>query len=269
MVLKKLIKEQLSPLAANLSSQSKSYGYNKNLSIDQKELIDRLEEAMLLFQGNEENDDEADSKKISEIIDGFRVKIQAAREKHGAARDEGATISCLNNLIFHTSGFHSKLVAFKFNLLNKPYSETPENIVYYHSAYYFGEEIFTPKSGIDLEIRVKKEQKLAIRLQSLSELIKPSHTLDQQRERAMQVLTDLANDNKMVIKKDEGATPVALPGLSFWGFSMTAPTDWFAASEGRMGQQFNFACRKIREMTKDTFQPGAEAKAEGPALEMK
>jgi hypothetical protein len=253
LVLKKLIKEQLSPLSLGLARKAKSYGYNTDLSTDQKEVIDKLEGDILLFEAS--GHDDVDAAKIGDLVDKAREKIQSVREKYKEARDEGETITCLNNLKLHTNDFHKKLSSFKFGLLDKEYTETPENIIYFHAVYYFGEEIFVPKSGIDVEIRSQKEKKLEIRLKSLSELIKPTHTLDEQKERSIQVLEDLASDNKLAIKKEEGSTPVAVPGLSFWGFQITAPTEWFAASEGRMGVQFNLAARRIREMTEDTFEP--------------
>ena len=255
LVLKKLIKERLSPLSLSLAKKATSVGYNTDLSTDQKVVIDKLEEDILLFEAT--GKDEGDAAKIGDLIDKAREKIQTVREKYGQPRDGGDTITCLNNLKLHTNDFHKKLSSFKFSLLDKEYTETPENIIYYHATYYFGEEIFVPKSGIDVEIRSSKEKKLEIRLKSLSELIKPTYTLDEQRERSIQVLDDLASDNKLAIKKDEASTPVTVPGLSFWGVSLTLSgvTDYFAASEGRMGVQFNLAARKIREMTEETFEP--------------
>ncbi|BCA97040.1 hypothetical protein TUM19329_34010 [Legionella antarctica] len=253
MVLKKLIKEQLSPLSIGLDKKAKSVGYNTDLSTDQKEVIDKLEADILRFEGS--GNDETDAAKFGELIDKAREKIQIIREKYGESRDEGDTITCLNKLKLHTNDFHKKLESFKFSLLNKEYSETPENVCYYHATYYFGEEIFAPKKGLDIKIREQKEAKLEKRLQSLSELIKPTHTLDEQRERSIQVLDDLASDNKLAIKKDEA--PVTVPGMSFWGVSLTLSgvTDYFSASEGRMGVQFNLAARKIRDMSEDKFEP--------------
>lgn len=251
-VLKKLIKEQLSPLSTNLGYQSKAYRYNHELSKDQKQIIDDLADKLVLFTGT--NDDESDSKEIAKLLEDALRDIQAKRESHGEAKDKGNTVNCLKDLIFHARGFYEKLASFKFSLLNKEYTETPENIVYFHAGYYFGDDIFTPKTNIDVEIRNKKEDRLAIRLKSLSELIKPTHSFEEQKERALQVLQDLAADNKVVIKKGDNSS-VSIPGLglSFWGFQITAPTEWFSAGEGRFAEEFNMAVRKIQEMKSEQF----------------
>jgi hypothetical protein len=255
MVLKKLIKDQLSPVSTNLAYQSKAFGYNQQCSKDQKLIIDDLGDKLVLFQGT--GDDEADSKEIVKLLEAALRDIQAKRESHGEPKDQGKTVGCLKDLIFHTRGFYEKLVAYKFSLLDKEYTETPENIVYFHSAVYFGDDIFTPKANIDVEIRNKKEDRLAIRLKSLSELIKPGYSFEEQKERTLQVLQDLAADNKLVIKGDN--SNVAVPGLSFWGFQITAPTEWFSAGEGRFAEEFNMAVRRIKEMKPEQFvKPVAE-----------
>ncbi len=260
-VLKKLIREQLKPVSNTLLVQSKSYGYNKQLSLDQKDIIDHLEEEVLKFEGT--GDDESDTKTMVVLIESHRAKIQLARERHGKPREEGATITCISNLIFHSNGFLSKLKTFNFPLLNKLNTETPEGIIYYHAAYYFGEEIFNPLASIDLHIRAKKEEALHVRLQSLSEIIKPSHTLDERKERAMRHLMDLASDNKASIKPAKSS--VAVPGVSFWGIQATAPTEWFAPSLGRFDEQFSQAARKIKEMTEESFKPDGDVASIAPA----
>ncbi|MDI1351927.1 MAG: hypothetical protein PSV35_04015, partial [bacterium] len=195
-VLVKLIREHLSHISSNLTTQSKGVGYNHKLSLDQKDIISTLEAAMVLFKST--HDDKADSEAIAKLLTASRIKIQEIREKHGEPREEGKTRACLVNLILHTTGFYTKLAEFPFNLLNKEHTSTPENIVYYHACYYFGEEIFDPKAHSDVGIRAKKEGALEKRLQSLSELIKPTYTLQEQRIRTLQVLEDLAADNKIV-----------------------------------------------------------------------
>lgn len=248
-VLKKLIKEKLSELSANLKWKSETYGYNTKLSIDQKNVVDKLEEDIVLFKdtGNDEND----LLSIIALIDTARIKIQSIRELYGEPRDKGESVTCLNNLKNHSNDFLGKLKKFEFNLLNKSYSETPENLVYYHAAIYLGDEIFTPKTGIDYEIRTKKEEQLAVRLQALSERINPSHNLEEQRKRALQVLQDLAQDNQNAIKKDKG---FSLPGLSFWGVGVVTPSDWFSSGEGRFGVEFNTAVRTIQAMNETQFE---------------
>ncbi|KGP64292.1 hypothetical protein EP47_00115 [Legionella norrlandica] len=250
LVLKKLIKEKLSALSGSLDSKSKSLIHNRELSKDQKGVIDTLEEKITRFDGT--NNDHDDLQKIIKKLEKARVSIQSLRESYSEPRDEGETISCLNNLRNHSTGFFDKLASFKFKLLDKSYSETPEYIVYYHAAVYLGDEIFTPKPGIDISIRNQKEDQVAKRLQSLSELIKSNYNLEEQRERALQVLSDLAADNKKIIKKDESS----LPSFSlFWGASIVAPAELFSAREGRFGDEFNMANRRIKAMTEKQFKP--------------
>lgn len=272
MVLKKLIKEQLNPLSTNLSIQAKSYGYQKNLSTDQKEIIDTLDGVIQKLEGT--GDDDADCKAIGVLIDAAREKIKERRE-HYKYNEKGNTKDTVDGLKLHISDFHKKLTtlkieglkshisehnespALKFDLLNKAYTLTPENIVYFHAAYYFGEEIFDPKQGMDVDIRNQKERKLVSRLISLSKLIQPTDSLEEQKAQCLQTIEDIATDNKAVIKKDEKNSAVAIPGVSFWGVSLTLSKVWecFSAGEGRLQTQFDFAARKIREMTEETFEP--------------
>ena len=255
MVLKKLIKEQLSPLSTNLASQAKSYGYKKDLSLDQKDIIDKLEESILLFKGSKA-DDEGDVKKIHELIVAAHKKIQAARELHQEPKDSGSTIDCITKLMLRPAEFCDKLAEFKkIQFLNMEYSETPHNIIYFHAAYYLGDNVFNPLEGIDVQIRTKKEEKLQLRLEALSAIIKPTDTLAEQKLRCKQMVDDLASDNKLVIKKDDGAKNISLPGFSFWGVQMTVPKEWFGAGEGRMAQQFSLAYRNIMNLTEETFEP--------------
>ena len=249
MVLKKLIKDQLNALSVNLDNQSKSYRYNRDLSKDQKEIIDGLDNVIVKFQGSDKDRD--DVTEIIKLIDDSLKKIQDKREAYGEPRDKGNTVTTLNTLRNHVSGFDDKLFKFSFNLLDKIYTETPENIVYYHAAYYLGDEIFNPKGG-DLSIRSTKEQKLGERLETLKELIKPHYNLEEQRRRVLQVLKDLSTDNQAAIKKDK-SSGYALPWLTLYGAQLNLPEEWFAASEGRFAEEFNMAVRKINAMTAEQF----------------
>ncbi|QMT58775.1 hypothetical protein [Legionella sp. PC997] len=261
MVLKKLIKEQLSPLSASLDSKSKTYGHNKILSKEQKDLIDELSDEIVKYEST--GSDEVSVKAITQLITEYRSRVQLKRESHGEPKDTGDTISCLNNLVFHTSAFYEKLKVFKesgaydFLLIDQDFKNNPAHIVYQHAVYYFGEEIFCPLSGIDLKLRAEKEEKLGVRLQSLFEIIKPSHNLEEQKKRTLQVLRDLAEDNKKTVKKDKAN--YTLPFFSFYGVHLTLPSDWFSPSEGRLGEQLNLAIRKINELTTDTFEASPEA----------
>lgn len=261
-VLIKLIRNHLGELSRNLQSQTASYTssyiYNSDLSMQQKEKVDTLEEKIGAITGT--NDDAKDMEYIVKLLETYRVEVKKVREKHGEQGEEGHTIKTLNNMVFRTKGFYGKLKSFEFNLLNKEYNDvTPDGVVYYHAAYYFGEEVFNPSKTIDPDIRKKKEDKLKNRLVILSELIKPEYDCLARADRTLGVLQDLASDNKQVIKKDDNKG-IALPGLSFWGFSISTPSEWFSASEGRLGAQLNLAISKINEL-KELFNQQLEANA--------
>jgi hypothetical protein len=262
MVLQKLIKEQLNPRSTDLDEKSKpkaySYRwYNHELSRELKTLIDDLSDNIVKFTSDE--DDKSSVNYITTLIKDTRENVGKKREEHGEPKDKGETMECLNKLSFDVEGLYKKLIEFKkigsltFDLLDMKYTNNPLFLIYYHAVYYFGEEIFHPKSNLDVKLRAEKEVRLGKRLQSLSELIKPEQTLDEQKERALQVLADLANDNKQVIKKDKSY--YKLPGLTLYGVGLSIPTDWFSPSEGRLGEQFNLAVRKINEMTLHDFEP--------------
>jgi hypothetical protein len=264
-VLKQLIKEDLSGAISEELRKSRAYGHNHKLSLQQKEILTDLDTAIILF--NSTGNDKSDSEKIGFLITSAREAIQKIREEHHQSAN-GQTMECLNRLTFSTQNFYKKLEEFAklviteastksesitdvacITLLNKPYQRTPEHIIYYHSCYYFGQEIFHPEST-DLEIRAKKEAKLAIRLQSLSEIIKEGFTLEQQRLRALQIIKDLLDDNLKVTKRVTSGP--AMPGLSFFGFQLTSAPDWFSASQGRFGEQFKVAGMKIAALTVET-----------------
>lgn len=256
-VLKRLIKDKLGPLAASLDSKSKSYGYNNELSKDQKTLIDDLADLIVRFDGTD--DDTADSAAIIKMLDSTREKVQVLRKHHGEPTDKGETILCLNNLKNHTGDFFKKIAEAEIDLLlDKPYTMNPVNIVYYHAAYYLGDDIFSPIIGSDVKIREKKEAAVWNRLSILSKLVDSVETLEGQKKHALQVLGDLSSDNRKIVLGD--GTGYAIPGFSFWGIQATAPAEWFAAGEGRFNEEFKQAVRTIETMTELQFvKSGASA----------
>lgn len=250
MVLKKLIKEQLGPLATTLNNQITAFGYNPKLSLEQKEKVEQLDASIIAFTGA--NDDETDYQDLIKIIDAVRREIGTIRERHGEAAAKGNTVKSLTDLSDHIKSFYFKLADFEFKLLDRAYASTPEHITYFHACYYFGEEIFSPSMKLDVNIRNKKEETLVKRLQQLSQLIKPESDLEEQRKWTLQTLKDLATDNRDIVKKPGSFN---LPGLSFWGIAVTAPNDIFSASEGRFAVQFSLAINKVEAMTAATFEP--------------
>ncbi|MCL9682979.1 hypothetical protein [Legionella maioricensis] len=272
MVLKQLIKEQLNKAEATLGYQATlPLIYEQLLSLQKKSILDELEKKIIVeFKAT--GDDETDSKAIGRLIEASRVLIQDAQEEHGKPRDSGDTLIMMSNLIFHTNAFYAQIDAFnkqekpekidnkaesqiqgkqapvKLRLINYPYSQTPENVIYYHALFYLGQEVFQPESS-DLKVRKKKEDAVFERIQSLSERIKPEFGLSDRRERAMSALKDLSADNNHIITP-KNTSSFGLPFLSVGGFfSVKVPTKLFNPSEGRFGQQFSLAENKIEKMS--------------------
>ena len=74
-----------------------------------------------------------------------------------------------------------------------------------------------------------------------------------QKNRALQVLKNLASDNKEVIQQEDKDSSLPL-GVSLWGMELTADRQQlFGPSEGRFGQQFNLAVNEILKMTEVEF----------------
>lgn len=256
-VLTKLIREALSKTSNDLLYQSTARGYNHKLSLDQKEIISALEESIIRFASRDT--DEASMEGILTLLTAAHGDIKKAREVHGQGPNTGKTIACLSALLLSTREFHAKLTQFAFPFLNRPFRKTPEdplyktpeNIVYFHACYYLGQEIFNPLAHSDRAIRDKKEEALAIRLLALSEYIKPKeHTLEEQRARTLQVLKDLARDNKEAVSAN--VSGYAIPGLTFMGAQIVTPSEWFVASAGRFSEMFGLAVREIEKLTPDT-----------------
>lgn len=246
-VLKKLIGEVLTTVSGDLYSKIQTKGYNHELSREQKAEIRRLEEAIIMFVST--NNDDADAKALTRLVTDTCNEIKRIREKHGQAKESGTTVPTLNSLTLRIPEFYEKLVEFKFNLLNKPHRRTPDDVVYFHACCYLGEDVFKPLPTTSVGIRAEKENKLAERLKILNELIKPSYSLQERKERILPILDDLESDNEKVGK---GSVP-SLPAVSLFGiFSLGAPSDWFAASRGRLGEWIGVSRAEIEKMTPET-----------------
>lgn len=273
-VLIELIKDQLNPRSVKLADQSKSYGYNHKLSIAQKEIIDALSTTLSRYNGTV--DDQKNTKEVEEHIQNALKKVQHAREAHKEKKDRGETIECLNKIRNNTSSLYDKLVAFAtkdkkaendptFNLLNRTYYETPENVVYFHAIFYFGQEIFEAALGLNQDIRTLKEKSLARRLVILSELIKPEFNLNDRKTRALQVLLDLNTDNQQAIKTNAPSIPIPVPGLKFFGTELTAPNELLYAGDGRIKKLIDVMEEKINAMTNEDFEKPPLPRAVTPA----
>lgn len=261
-VLKKLIKEQLTTSSKTLKWQAQyPLIYNQALSLQKKNIIDLLEIEIQEFKGSD--NDEVDAAAINKIIGAARVRIQDKQEQHKKPRDEGETLDTLSDLIFHTDAFYTKLMTFndktkgeeKLVLINRICSaHEPASIIYYHAGCYLADEIFNPSSTLDTDIRSAKEEAIRLRLQALSERIKPDMPLSQRKEKAMEALSDLSTDNQNIVNpKSKGG--FSLPFFSLAGVvSVKVPSDWFNPSEGRFGQEFSLAVSLISELSENDFE---------------
>lgn len=275
-VLKKLIKEQLGLLleVQNGKINAKFLSYNVDLSKDQKTIISTLQDKIVRFDGT--GDDLQDLNEILGFIDEARVQIQDARELHKQPRDAGETVTGFNNLRNHSMAFYDKLKNINklkakeplksadktkpteqgkkvnFNFLNRTYTRTPENTVYYHAALYFGDDIFNPKSTTNTDLREQKEVALLERLIQLKEWIQSEHALEDQRWRVIKVLKDLAGDNDSLTKGTSEKS--FFPKISlFGGIASLSLEDMFSASPGRFGQEFSEAVRTVNKITEKEF----------------
>lgn len=293
-VLKHYIREILSPISMSLDGKSKSKlsefsmgifgrGYNANMSIDVKQLIDDLMDNVAGYaQGA------SDSKHCTDIIHLIKAtldQVTKKREDYKEPRNGGTTVPSLNNLMEHTQRFYTTLLEFNnclpahseseieseqpnseeseeenskvLKLIDKPYYDTPEHIIYYHAASYLADEIFNPSSDLNVDVRNEKVKNLAKRLQFLFEVIKPNHSLQEQKQRCQQILTDISSDNNKAIKREDTST--ALPvGVALFSvpISLTAPKKLISAGPGRMAKEFEAASRKIENMKIKDFRPG-------------
>lgn len=255
-VVTQLINEALSDRSVKLKGQTASYLHNTTLSETQRTIITQLATTISRYQSI--SSDEQDHRNIVTILTKTRDEIRTTRQQH-QQKEEGETTHCLNNLILSTESFYQKLGKLNFPLLDRPYTNTPENIVYTKACYYLGQEIFDPQHG-DHTVREAKEKAVEARLIQLAQLIKDEQTLDERRKWTKQVLSDLDADN---LKAGQPAVPRAIPGVSIMGvFSLTAP-DILAARKGRLGSLLKQAGIEIEQLTIET---AACPKPEGAAI---
>ncbi len=185
-----------------------------------------------------------------------REAIKDLRAGEQQNNEPSKAVECLRKQIEYAENFQDKLHNFSFNLLNRPYPQTPEAIIYYHACYYLGQEIFTPESR-DVKIRNKKEESLGIRLKQLNDLMQLERPLVEQKNIASQIIKDMLSDNAQAVMRHTGAGP-ALPGLSFMGFQVTSPAGWFAASKGRFSEQFKISLLRINDIKNNDITASSE-----------
>lgn len=253
-VLNTLIGNELTTVASNQNSKSNGYGYNKQLSADQRDLISKLNKSIIIYDPVEE--DNTISTEIGNLIKATYKAIKKLRDEH-KVRSDGETLPALLDLKNRIPEFYEKLKAFDFKLLNRPFTETPEGMVYYYAALYLGEQIFCPSKYKVSEVKKQKEDCLCNRLQQLSDLIKPEHTFEERKKHTMTILHDLARDNKEIVNEANSSNYINLPlpigGLNFLGAKVSL-AQVFGCSLGRFGELFNEAVRRIDKMSPKAFQ---------------
>lgn len=261
-VLKTLIGNELTTAASKQNSKSNGYGYNKQLSADQQNLIAELNKSIILYDPSE--DDSTISTDIGNLIKGTHKAIKKLRDEH-KTRTEGETLPALIDLKNRVPEFYEKLKSFNFKLLNKPFTETPEGIVYYYAALYLGEQIFCPSKYKVSEVKKAKEDCLCDRLQQLSDLIKPDHKFEDRKKHTMTILHDLARDNKEIVNEANSSNYINLPlpigGLNFLGAKVSL-AQVFGCSLGRFGELFNEAVRRINKMSPKAFELASSFEAD-------
>lgn len=272
-----LIREQLNTTSNKLKNQARmSLLHNQELSLQKMNIIDELEKTITRYDGS--GNDEIDKNKIIELIEEARIKIKRKDELHGNKKI-GKTQNAMTRLIDTTNEFYAKLLKYddcdsldekkagsssdrkielsdeggpsRLSLINHPDVYTPENIVYYYAAFYFGGELFSPTQGLDENLRKRKEQAVAQRIQILSNLIRPEYPFNSRVEFVTKVLSDLSTDNKTIV--NPGTSVIGVPYASIWGCSVKIPTTLFNPSEGRFGQLFSLAVNLINDMSEEKF----------------
>lgn len=248
-VLKRLIGDELNSLATDLDNKTKGLLTNHKLSADQKKEVTTLHENIILYQKTEDDGDT--SAAICELIKTTHKAIKQIRKVH-KENNEGLTLPALTKLIEGVSEFYEKLKGLEFNLLNMPYTETPEGMVYYHAALYLGEKILTPALSVYKDVKDKKEACISERLGILNGLIKPEQSFEERKKHALKTLKDLERDNKDIVKTANANNYVSIPLNPVGSFKMfgvkLSLAQLIGVSEGRFEVLFTEAEREINKM---------------------
>ncbi len=264
-LLKLLIKNRLSVQIAKLIVKSRDPRYKKQLCLDQKEILENLDKYITGFNGTMVEMQDLD--RIMEEIGLYRKQIQAKRSDFNEPRDSGETIACVSNLMFHAQDFYDKLK--EFLLLNKVNNETsPLGIVYFHAAYYLGEELFDPLPNSDQPIREKKEQIIKTRLQLLLRNLTNAKSLIEQIERTLEVLDILLSDNVEIKNPKENHSTGFFSSSNLINLvGQTIKTSLGLGSD-RFQAQFGMAQSKIRLMQEKLLETYKQEFKNSPFVEI-
>lgn len=250
-----LLRAQLNKRSSVLEKESTAIGHNHALASSQKDIIDKLiDDDLMQFKSSDRPNDKADIEKIIGFIEAAREKVKQTRSDNDYASNGGKTIAHLNDLIIQTRDFCTKVEGIKsFNFLNRPFTTTPENYVYYRGAYYLGDEIYTPQSRSQ-SVRAQKETAIEKRLRILNSQVLVSTKFEDRKRDALQAIADLNTDNAGIVDAKK-APSRAIPQLTFLGFGLKTPKGMTGPGKGRFKKQFGLAEEAVRAMTSVEFKP--------------
>lgn len=251
--LQTLIDERLTHLGYKQESKSHAIGHDHDLSLAQLTLISNLKKAIIKYTPANPPDDIKDKAAILQLIADCRKEVVKTRGKTSKPVEEGTTIGTLDKLVVHTTSFFDKLQSMEFNLLDIAYTSTPENIVYYHAAYYIGQDIFKHESG-DTTLRASKELAVQKRLKQLSLSVIAAPNFKDRKEAALQAIEDIQDANVKLVGKTAPSLLKKLPKLSLFyvGFDAKEAT---SSGKGRLEDDFNLAQQYVTAMTVQQFDP--------------
>lgn len=248
-VLKELLKDKLDALIKSLKEKAQAYGYDHELSTQLYLKIEDYLKQVMEFKGT--GHDENDHQAIIKLMNDAREKVMEIRAKHKKQQANGETVKCLEDSEFCIKDFYKSLSQFKFPLLNISCNEeSPDGVVYFHSACYLGQEAFNPKKSIDVSVWAKKREALSDRLFTLSDLCRQNSGFSYRAKQAKKIIEDLLSDNKKIVEncQPSGALVSVVSIFSFNGVGFSGLNKYLGPSEGRFKEQFDRADRKIEEL---------------------
>ncbi|CAM2746196.1 hypothetical protein [Legionella worsleiensis] len=263
-----LIRDKLNALSARLDYQASHPGlYNMTLSLEKKSIVAVLDKKLLDFTGT--GHDQNDYKTIIDWVNESHQHILAAQVKHSKSSD-GDTLKLIADLAFQIRRFFEKIdtcnhatesnaassaCPARLQLINHPYRQTPEHIVYYYAAIYLGEEIFQPHDWAKPDIRDLKEKAVIDRIQSISLKIQSQFSLEARKEQVLKELNDLLRDNHDIVTP-KSTSSIGIPFFDIASLiKIRVPTTFFDPGEGRLARVFGLAKIEVMHMTESNFQP--------------
>jgi len=246
-VVKDLVNDKFTAMKTSLQDQISRPFYNVKLSEKQLEIIKELEQKLVKHDST--INDKTDSLKIVKLIQDARIEIRNARVEQGESQDTGSTLQAISKMGDDVTAFYAKLESFGFSLLDRPWQNTPEYILYLHAAKYLGETVFKPLQKSDASVSKTKETDLSKRLEALAK--QKNQGFDDQKKWTLVTLEDLDGDNKKI--RNGGESSVPIPGANFLGWQFNLSTNLLGPGLGRFKEMIDHARTKIQEMKSSEF----------------